>query len=236
MSLHSEPPARYAHVDPPETMYARVRAAVDETRATALTTRTRVISALVAVAAFTTVLVGSSSALVYRRAAAGLELAIASPSHLLLVLAAVLGLTLLATAAAVHRGRGGLGPPARGLLMIACLVAPLYMLMVTMAPVHSASSGSIAGVIISPWGWRCALIAIGAFALLALTAALRRAVVTAHAVHGAAIGAAAGAWAGLGVFLFCPSGSWQHVLIGHASIPVLLTLIGALSLARALRP
>jgi hypothetical protein len=48
--------------------------------------------------------------------------------------------------------------------------------------------------------------------------------------------AAAGLWAGVGVFIFCPSGNEQHLLVGHV-LPILaFTLLGAIATPHALRP
>ena len=55
--------------------------------------------------------------------------------------------------------------------------------------------------------------------------ALRRAVAVASGLRGAALGAAAGAWGGLAVFAFCPSGETQHLLVGHV-LPVALFTVG----------
>ena len=71
-------------------------------------------------------------------------------------------------------------------------------------------------------------------AIFAVT--LRRAVAVASGLRGAALGAAAGAWGGLAVFAFCPSGELQHLLVGHVLPVALFTLLGGIGLARALRP
>jgi hypothetical protein len=66
--------------------------------------------------------------------------------------------------------------------------------------------------------------------------ALRRAVAVASGLRGAAIGAAAGAWGGLAVFVFCPSGELQHLLVGHVLPIALCTLLGGIALSSVLRP
>jgi hypothetical protein len=66
--------------------------------------------------------------------------------------------------------------------------------------------------------------------------ALRRAVAVAIRPRGAALGAAAGAWGGLAVFVFCPSGEPQHLLIGHVLPIALFTLLGGVALTKVLRP
>ena len=67
---------------------------------------------------------------------------------------------------------------------------------------------------------------MGASVLAIFAVTLRRAVAVAVGLRGAALGAAAGAWAGLAVFAFCPSGELQHLLIGHVLPIVLLTMCG----------
>lgn len=49
------------------------------------------------------------------------------------------------------------------------------------------------------------------------------------------VGTAAGAWAGLSVFIFCPSGDLLHILIGHILPIVGFTLLGVVSIPRILR-
>jgi hypothetical protein len=104
-------------------------------------------------------------------------------------------------------------------------------------PLH-VGDDAIMNVVISPWGVRCALIAgiVGLTAIAALTAALRRAAPAASRLRGAAIGAAAGAWAGLAVFAFCPSGDQQHLIAGHLVPMLVLIAIGALLSPRMVRP
>jgi hypothetical protein len=156
------------------------------------------------------------------------------------VLGLLVGLVAVATTSALQRGRAGFGASVALLAAMAALAAPLYAVITMLVPVHSSPAGGlvVAGVAISPWGYRCAFIAglIGGLSLVAFVFALRRAIAPAGAAHGAALGAAAGVWAGLGVFLFCPSGSEQHLLAGHASIVVVLTILGAALVPRWLRP
>jgi hypothetical protein len=44
---------------------------------------------------------------------------------------------------------------------------------------------------------------------------------------------ALGAWAGLGVFTFCPSGDQLHLLVGHVLPMFPVTLVAALTLSHA---
>jgi hypothetical protein len=238
MAMQSRTSSRYANIDgPPPELYERLRSSMKDARASTFRTSNRVVAALVAVAVAAMAIVWIASELVYGRPAAGLELEVASTPRLLAVSIILGGLTLIATTIALKRS-AKFGPRALWLALAAASTAPLYAVATLMLPVHAGVASQVGGVVISPWGLRCALIAslIGVCALFAFGAALRRAAPTTAVARGAALGAAAGAWAGLGVFLFCPSGSVQHVLAGHVSIIVLLTICGALFAARALRP
>jgi hypothetical protein len=245
MSTHSDVPSRFGQVDGPRPeMYGRVQSAIDDaiddTGAGTVRTRARVVTAVIVIAAMTAIVAWASSELVHGRPAAGLELAVTSTARLLAVLSALVALTVVATTVALRRGNGGFGTRAIWLALVAVSTAPLYAVVTAMLPVHERTSGDVgvAGVAISPWGARCILVAtiVSAFALIAFASALRRAVVTASAANGAAVGAAAGSWAGLGVFLFCPSGNLQHLLVGHALIILVVTIVGALFVSRSLRP
>ena len=152
----------------------------------------------------------------------------------LLILSAT---TLLATILATLRGRHGFGASATMLAIVAIVVAPLYALLTLAVPIH-VGDAEATGVTISPWGMRCALLAagVGLTAMLSLGAALRRAVLVISGMRGAVIGAAAGAWAGLAVFVFCPSGDRLHLLVGHVLPVIALTVTGLVLLPRSLRP
>jgi Negative regulator of sigma F len=178
-----------------------------------------------------------ASEIVYQRPAVGLEVEAQSIPALLLTLLLLVGLSLLSTLAAVWRGATGLGAGATSLALIAGLVVPIYAALVLPHPLHSHDL-PIPGVEISPWGLRCFVIAtiISVLALVSFAGALRCAVPVASRLRGAALGAAAGAWAGLAVFIFCPSGDQLHLLLGHVAPILAFTLVGALPLSRALRP
>ena len=96
---------------------------------------------------------------------------------------------------------------------------------------------ALADVAISHWGLRCLVISaiVSLLVLTTFTVALRRSIPTANGLRGAAIGAAAGAWAGLSVFVFCPSGDLLHLLVGHILPIVAFTLLGIVSIPRILR-
>jgi hypothetical protein len=200
-------------------------------------TRTRIVLALAASVLVAAVVLGVASEVVYQRQAVGLEVVAQSAAHLLFVLLALVSVTLLATLTALTRGRNGLGPQALSLALVAGLVAPVCALLVLESPVHAHDTGVIA-VEISPWGLRCLVIAtiVGTFVLASFALALRRAVPVASRLRGAAVGAAAGAWAGVTVFMFCPSAEYLHLLVGHVLPIVAFTILGGALIPRALRP
>jgi hypothetical protein len=222
-----------------ERLYARVRSAVEGTPAQTTRTRTRILVAFAIVPALTTLVVLIASEWVYGRPAAGLGIAVTSPGAVATILVLVAALTLAATLCAVSQGRGGLGIAATGLVWIAALVAPAYAALTVLQPLHSgAAAAALTGVSISPWGLRCIFIAtiVSASTLAIFAVTLRRAVAVATGLRGAALGAAAGAWGGLAVFVFCPSGELQHLLVGHVLPIALFTLLGGVALTRVLRP
>ena len=224
-------------VTPPEALYRRIRAAVATTPASTISTRTRLVVALAAVPLLAAAVLLAASEIVYQRQAVGLEVGMQSRSQLLVVLSLLVGLTLVSTLVAVWRGRSGLGSGVVALAMVAGLVTPIYALLVLESPVHAHDPG-LQLVEISPWGLRCLVIAtiVGPFVLVTFTAALRRAVPVASRLRGAALGVAAGAWAGLTVFMFCPSSDFQHLLIGHVLPIAAFTLLGSIVAPRLLRP
>jgi hypothetical protein len=225
---------------PPERLYARVRSAVESTPAATTRTRTRIVAALAIVPLLTALVVLISSQLVYGQPAAGLVFDVASTAGALTILALLAGLALASTLFALWQGRSGLGIASTWLVSIAALVVPVYAALTVLQPLHSGVADDVVptGVVISPWGLRCIFIAsvVGTGVLAIFAVALRRAVAVASGLRGAALGAAAGAWAGLAVFAFCPSGSLQHLLVGHVVPIALFTLVGGAALARALRP
>jgi hypothetical protein len=225
---------------PSERLYARVRSAAESTPAATTRTRTRIIAALAIVPVLTTLVVLVASGFVYGRPAAGLDIDVASSGAALTTLALLTGLALASTAFALWQGRSGFGIDSMWLVSIAALVVPVYAALTVLQPVHSgaADDALLTGVAISPWGLRCIFIAsvVGASVLAIFAVALRRAVAVASVLRGATLGAAAGAWAGLAVFAFCPSGELQHLLVGHVLPIALFTLLGAVALSRALRP
>jgi hypothetical protein len=225
---------------PSERLYARVRSAVEGAPAATTRTRTRIIAALAIAPVLTMLVVLLASGFVYGQPAPGLHIDVASSGTALTILALLTGLALVSTVFALWQGRSGLGIASMWLVSVAALVVPVYAALTVLQPVHSgaADDASFTGVAISPWGLRCIFIAsvVGASVLAIFAVALRRAVAVASGLRGAALGAAAGAWAGLAVFAFCPSGELQHLLVGHVLPIAVFTLLGAVALSRALRP
>ena len=222
---------------PAESLHARIRAKIAETQAPTTRTSKRVMAALVAVLAMTALVGSGASELVYGRVASGLVVAPAEELKLVWTSLLLAALTLGATLIALWRGNRGFGASAATLALTGLLVAPFYGAFTLLQPLHSNSS-QFAGVAISPWGARCALIAsiVGVGVMACFAAALRRAAPAATGLRGAAIGAAAGMWAGVAMFVFCPSGDSQHVLVGHILPLAALSGIGALVVPRWLRP
>jgi hypothetical protein len=192
------------------------------------------------VPALTTVVVLIASEWVYGQPAAGLDIDVVLSGSTLTIFALLAGLALVSTLFALSQGRGGLGIAAMWLVCIAALVVAVYAALTVLQPLHSGAADDVAltGVAISPWGLRCIFIAtvVSASTLAIFAVTLRRAVAVASGLRGAALGAAAGAWGGLAVFAFCPSGELQHLLVGHVLPIALFTMLGSVVLTRAVRP
>jgi hypothetical protein len=215
---------------PPPVLFERIRASIQSTRAPSPRTGVRIPVALAIVPIAAVAVLGLAARVVYGRPLVRLDLAF----HLAGALVLLVALTLAVTLIAVRRGSLGLGADVVLLLTAAVLVAPIYSALTLWS---AAQLGGIAapGVELSPWGLPCLSISavVGAVVLAALTAALRHAVPVATRLRAATLGAAAGAWAGLTVFVFCPAGDHQHLIVGHI-LPY--TLLGPIVAARALRP
>lgn len=225
---------------PFERLYPRIRAAVEATPASTTRTRTRILCALALVPALTVGVVLIASEVVYRQPAAGLRIDVSSGAAMLAVVSLLAALAVASTIFALWRGRDGLGVGPVSLMSIAALVVPVYAALTVVQPLHSGAADDVAltGVAISPWGLRCLFVAtfVSVPALAILGAALRRAAAVASGLRAAALGAAAGAWGGFAVFVFCPSGNLQHLLVGHVLPVAVFTVIGAVALTRSLRP
>jgi hypothetical protein len=162
--------------------------------------------------------------------------AASSVPYAILVLLLLVAQTLVATLLAVWRGRSGFGSEATTLYLTCGLVAPIYAALVMINPIH-AHDPTPGGVAISALGLRCLALSaiVGVLVLASLLLALRRSVPVSSRVRGAAVGAAAGAWAGLSVFIFCPSDDPRHIFIGHVLPIVLFTVLGIAMVPRVLR-
>ena len=239
MTKSGIPSTRFAFDErPPDPLFARIRADVRNTAAPRAGAQKRIAIAVSLAAAMAGVVIILASQLVSHRYTSGLELAVPSAPYLLQVLLLLVALTFVATVIAMWRGRNGLGSGAISLYMASGLVAPIYAALVLVSPVHMHTDEAVlSDVTSSRWGLRCLVISaiVGLLVLTSFTAALRRSIPTAHGLRGAAIGAAAGAWAGLSVFIFCPSGDLLHILVGHILPIVAFTLLGVVSIPRILR-
>jgi negative regulator of sigma F NrsF-like protein len=225
---------------PSERLYPRIHAAVEATPAATTRTRTRIFAALAIVPLLTAAVVLIVSEVVYGQPTAGLRIDVSSVVAMLTILGLLAGLAVASTLFALWQGRDGLGIGSISLVSIVALVVPVYAALTVLRPLHSGAADDVAltGVAISPWGLRCLFVAtlVGVPALVIFAAALRRAAAVSSRLRGAALGAAAGAWGGFAVFVFCPSGNLQHLLVGHVLPIAIFTLIGAVALTRALRP
>ncbi|HEY7641900.1 MAG TPA: NrsF family protein [Steroidobacteraceae bacterium] len=225
---------------PPERLYARIRAAVEATPAATMRTRTRILVALAIVPLLMIVVVSIASEVVYGEPAAGLHIDVLSVVAMLATVVLLAALVVASTFFALWQGRTGLGIGSLSLMSIAALVVPVYAALTVLRPLHSGAADDVAltGVAISPWGLRCLFVAtvVSVPVLAILAAAVRRAAAVSSKLRGAALGAAAGAWGGFAVFVFCPSGSLQHLLVGHVLPIAIFTLVGAVALSRLLQP
>lgn len=198
-------------------------------------TRARLVLASLLVPALAAAIAMTASKVVYGHPFAGLIMAVEHGPMLAAAVAASLVIACGASFIAISRGASGLGPSAIMLALVTFVVAPLYAALILPTPLHTHQMASWPGI--SAWGVRCfvvaSLVAGGVLALFA--GALRAAVPVAPRLRSAALGAAAGAWAGLAVLLFCPSGEQQHLLFGHV-LPIIVATLGGTAVARVVRP
>jgi hypothetical protein len=226
-----------APVLPSERLYEQIRARIAESPAPRMRTSTRAFWAITATLLVALMTVMIASELTYQRQAVGLAVEADRSIRLAWTLALLTAMPVASTLFVMRRGRGGLGSRAGPLAFVAAIVIPLYAALVLIDPIH-VNEADLTGVAISPWGTRCATIAgiVGLTGVASFAIALRRAAPVASRVRGAALGAAAAAWAGLAIFVFCPSEEQQHLVVGHV-LPVLgLLLAGSLATPRYLRP
>jgi hypothetical protein len=224
-------------VRPSEALHARIRAKIAEAGAPTPRTSKRLMAAVVAALALTALVTSGASELVYRRLAPGLVVAPAEELRLVWTGILLGALTLGATLVGLWRGRRGFGAGITTLAVTGLIVAAVYSALTLLRPLHLGDA-QVVNVAISPWGARCALIAsiVGVGVMACFAAALRRAAPVAAGLRGAAIGVAAGMWAGVAVFVFCPSGDSRHLLVGHVLPLVALAGMGAVLVPRWLRP
>src|SRR5215475_2686943 len=210
-------PSRFeSEVPPPEELFGRIRTAIASTPASKTSTRLRVAAALAAMPFVTAVVVLTASRIVYHRPALRVDMGTHPTTQLLIVLLLLVGLTLAATLIAIGRGERGLGSGVVSLFLVTLFVTPIYAALTLASALGAgeAATSSLPGL--SPWGPRCLGIAVivGLVVLICFTAALRRSAPVASRLRGAALGAAAGAWAEIGVFVYCPATEYHHLLVG----------------------
>jgi len=203
-----------------------------------ISTRLRITMALAVIPFLTAAVVLVASRIVYHRPALRIDLGTHPTSQLLIVLLLLVGLTLTATLIAVGRGERGLGAGVVSLFLVALFVTPIYAALTLASALGGGEAATASLAEVSPWGPRCLAMgaAVGLVVLISFTAALRRSAPVASRMRGAALGAAAGAWAGLGVFIYCPATQYHHLLFGHVLPIAALTLLGLVAIPRALRP
>lgn len=231
---------RSAHltgIDPPDALTRRIHAAIRAQRTITLRPHLRNAIAVIFAIALVMGMVAIASQLVYGQLAFGLQAGVTSSSRLALVSLALLCMLIATTFVTLRRGRSGLGASTTSLIAIPMATTLLYALFALAFPVHESAT-AIGSVSISPWGARCLAVAslVGVAVLGCFASALRAAVPAGARIRSLALGSAAGAWAGLAVFVFCPSGELLHVSIGHVFPVVGLTLVGAAVLPAVLKP
>jgi hypothetical protein len=233
MTDSGAPPVRFACDSPREALFARIQTEIASTPASAIGTRTRVLIALAVASVLSAAAVLIASRTVYHRYAPGLGVQAASAPHTIAVLLLLVALTVVATIVATWRGRAGFGSGAKSLCMTSVLVAPMYAVLVAVTPLHALDPSLAGAVAAEAFGFRCLTLSavVGLAVFVTFTIALRRSVPVASGLRGAAIGAAAGAWAGLAVFVYCPSDDPPHVLIAHV-----LPIVGFIGLGMTAIP
>lgn len=224
-------------IDPPDTLTRRIREATREPPAMTIRPQLRNAIALIVASLLTVGVIATASQLIYGQPAPGLRVAVTAASTLVWVALGLLSLLVVSTFAALRRGRSGLGASSALLTATAMMTAPLYALFALAFPVHEPST-AIGAIHVSPWGARCIVLAslVGVAVLACCAYAMRAAAPVGPRIRSMALGSAAGAWAGLAVFVFCPSGDPVHVSIGHVLPVVGLTLAAAVALPAILKP
>jgi hypothetical protein len=229
------PPVRLALDAPPAGVSARVRMAIARTPSSSLGPRVRVLLAVAVSSVLTLALALLASHVAYHRYTRGLEVPASSAHRMLVVLLLLVALVGVATLVASWRGRRGFGAGTVSLLVTIGLVAPLYAALVLVIPAHAHDPEANKALLSEPVRCLSLSAAVGLLVLASFTMALRRSVVVASRLRGAALGAAAGAWAGLAVFIFCPSNDLHHLFLGHVLPVVAFTVLGVIGVPRVLR-
>lgn len=224
-------------IDPPDELSRHIRAAVQAQKASTLRSNVRAAAAIIIAGLTTAAVVGAASAFVYGRQAAGLLAGWESPSAMAFIAMALLVLLLASTFMALWRGRSGLGASTALLTAAGVAIAPLYALLTLNNPARDIVE-TVNSVRISTYGVRCLVIAsiVGVIVLGCLASAMRAAAPAGTRIRSMALGSAAGAWAGLALFVFCPSGEPLHLIVGHVLPVAALTALGAVALPPLLRP
>jgi hypothetical protein len=224
-------------IDPPDELSRRVRAALNAQRAPALRSNVRTAVAMIIAALMAVAVVVTASEIVYGKQAMGLLAGWQSPSVMVFIATALLTLMAVSTFMALWRGRSGLGASTALLMATGLVTAPLYALLTLNMPAHEMVD-TVGSVRISIYGVRCLVLAsvVGAIVLGCLASAMRATAPAGTRVRSLALGSAAGTWAGLAVFVFCPSGEPLHLLVGHVLPVAALAAIGAVVLPALLRP
>jgi hypothetical protein len=143
--------------------------------------------------------------------------------YTLLMAAGACAIALVATTAALGRGGSMLGRSMRVLALVAALV-PVGTF-VWLVAWHNRYADPFARI-----GYRCLALTLALGVAPLLVTALLRAgsAVRAPRASGAAIGAVCGAWAGVGVDLWCPLSEPRHVAFGHVLPIFVLVAVGAI--------
>lgn len=219
-----------------ERLLGPVRARIEAAPAAKVRYRARAGLALAAGLAATATVVVMASSVVHGEQAAGLTVLPSARGQLLVVACLLALLTVSATHVSLTRGRTGLGAPVSLLVAAGLLAVPAYAALVLVHPLHAGDPPALTAGL-SPWGARCLIVAalVGALSFGALAAALRDAVPVARRWRGGVMGAAAGLWSGLAVFVFCPAGELDHLLIGHVAPVAMFTLLGLMVVPALLR-
>jgi hypothetical protein len=150
---------------------------------------------------------------------------------LTMLLPLVLG--IFGLGAALHPGRSGLGA-SKGLLLGLVVLGPLSVIASTLL-LHEPYTAGIAGDRASVFLCGNVALAWAAMPLLAASLALRSSFVAGATLRGALVGGACGLGAAVAAQVRCPVTGALHILLAHAGVVLISTLLGAFLLGRATR-